>query len=151
MENFFDLILFVVLILLGFIVGTLLEKRHYRSIIQRESELLSLPTISLKTPLNADNIVHVRLVTGCVVISIDYFKKIVASLRNFFGGNVASYETLIDRARREAILRLKESAKDADEIINVKIETSSISKNAQNSIGAVEVLAYGTAIYRKRA
>ncbi|MBN2823795.1 MAG: heavy metal-binding domain-containing protein [Campylobacterales bacterium] len=151
MQSAFELIIFVVLILLGLVVGSYLERRHYRSIRQREEEFLTLPTIALKTPLNSENIIQTRLVTGSVVISIDYFKKIIASLRNLFGGNVAAYETLIDRARREAILRLKESAKDADEIINIRIETSSISKNTQNNIGAVEVLAYGTAIYRKRA
>jgi uncharacterized protein YbjQ (UPF0145 family) len=102
----------------------------------------------LKKPLQPEGIKNSRLVNGSVVISIDYFKKFVASLMNFFGGRVSTYETLIDRARREAILRMKEDAGDASEIINVRIETSSISKNASDNIGAVEVLAYGTAIYR---
>jgi uncharacterized protein YbjQ (UPF0145 family) len=43
---------------------------------------------------------------------------------------------------------MKEDASDASEIINIRIETSSISKNAQQNVGAIEVLAYGTAIYR---
>ena len=47
------------------------------------------------------------------------------------------------------MLRMKEEARGADEIINIRLETSSISKNAQQNIGAIEVLAYGTAIYRK--
>jgi uncharacterized protein YbjQ (UPF0145 family) len=89
----------------------------------------------------------VKLITGNVVISIDYFKKILAGLINFFGGNISAYETLIDRARREAVLRMKESAKGASEIINIRIETTSILKNTQ-SVGAIEVIAYGTAIYR---
>jgi uncharacterized protein YbjQ (UPF0145 family) len=42
---------------------------------------------------------------------------------------------------------MKESAKGASEIINIRIETTSISKNTQ-SVGAIEVIAYGTAIYR---
>ncbi len=71
----------------------------------------------------------------------------MAGLINFFGGNITVYESLVDRARREALLRMKESAKDASEIINIKIETSSITKNTKG-IGAIEVLAYGTAIYR---
>jgi len=80
-------------------------------------------------------------------ISVDYFKRILTSLRNFFGGNMRSYETLVDRARREAILRLKESCPDAQQIINLRLETSSIYKGQGNQIGSVEVLAYGTAIY----
>ena len=54
---------------------------------------------------------------------------------------------LVDRARREAILRMKEQAADADLFVNLKLETSSVSQ-----VGSVEVLAYCTAIwYGKRA
>ena len=57
---------------------------------------------------------------------IDYFKRFLAGLRNIFGGTVRSYESLIDRARREAVLRMKEMAGDASVIVNVRIETSNI-------------------------
>ena len=144
----YDIGFFLLLLIVGYIFGTLVEKRHYKSILEREEEYKSLPTIMLKRPLGEDEIKSYRLVNGSVVISIDFFKKFLASLINFFGGNISSYETLIDRARREAILRLKEDAKGASEIINLRIETSSISKNANNNIGAIEVLAFGTAIYR---
>ena len=82
-----------------------------------------------------------------MVVSVDYFKRILAKFRNFFGGNVQSYETLIDRARREAVLRMKESCQDADMIINLRLETSSITKGSGKQVGSVEVLSYGTAIY----
>lgn len=144
-----ELLTFFTLLVIGYVAGSTIESNHYKSIRQREEQFVNLPTIALKTPLNQENIESVKLVSGSTIISIDYFKMISASLRNIFGGNVSAYETLIDRARRESILRLKEEAKDADEIINIKIETSSISKNAQGNVGAVEVLAYGTAIYRK--
>ena len=45
------------------------------------------------------------------------------------------------------MLRLKESCPEADQIINLRLDTSSISKGANNSIGSVEILAYGTALY----
>ncbi len=142
-----DLIVFLTLIALGYFVGSYLEKQHYRSIRQREVQYASLPTIMLKKPLRPESVKESRLVNGSVVISIDYFKRLVAALRNIFGGNVTTYETLLDRARREAVLRMKEDAKGADEIINVRLETSSISKNdLKGSIGSVEVLAYGTAL-----
>ena len=145
MEN---LIIFLILLTVGYISGTLLERRHLSSIRLREQELSRLPTIMLKRPLNEKDIKEVRLVGGSVVISIDYFKKVVASLVNLFGGNIATYETLVDRARREAILRMKGQAEGASEIINIRIETSSISQNANRHAGAVEVLAYGTAVWR---
>ena len=140
-------ILFLVLMALGFLFGRYAEKKHYKSIIKREQERLPLPVISCKHPIGNQTISHVKLAHGNVVISVDYFKRILAALYNFFGGSIRSYETLLDRARREAILRLKEAAADADQIINLRIETSSIYKGGGNSIGSVEVLAYGTAIY----
>ncbi len=145
-----QIIFFIVLVILGYFFGTRAEKRHLASIREREQAYQELPTIMLKRPLQAEEITEYRIVTGSVVIAIDYFKKFVASLVNLFGGSISSYESLVDRARREAILRMKADAGNAAEIINLRIETSSISKNAQQSVGAVEVIAYGTAIYRNK-
>ncbi|WP_457592096.1 YbjQ family protein [Hydrogenimonas sp.] len=137
----------VIPILLGYFFGKFIEKRHYRSIREREQQYASLPAIALKKPLEPQKVTQSRLVTGSVVISIDRFKRFLASLRNIFGGNVNAYETLVDRARREALLRMKQEAEGADEIINIRIETSSISQNSRKgNIGSVEVLAYGTAL-----
>jgi len=143
-----DIYIFLTLLVLGYGFGTFAEKRHFASIRKREEELKDIPTIMLKRTLHPAEIKEYKLVNGSVVLSIDYFKKFIASLVNIFGGNIGSYETIVDRARREAILRMKEEAGNASEIINIRIETSSISKNAQKSVGAIEVLAYGTAIYR---
>ena len=82
-----------------------------------------------------------------MVVSIDYFKRALGALRSIIGGPVQSHETLLDRARREAVLRLKESCKGAHEVVNLRIETSSISGKTPNSVACVEVLASGTAIY----
>ena len=144
----YDLIFFVTLLVLGYAFGSIAEKRHFSSIREREEALQGLPAIMLKKPLLPEEVKEYKLVNGSVVLSIDYFKKFIASLINIFGGSISSYETILDRARREAILRMKEDAADASEIINIRIETSSISKNAQRNVGAIEVLAYGTAIYR---
>ncbi len=143
----------LILLVLGYVFGKLAEGRHYRSIQVREELLVRLPTTSCKQPLRTGTpISHAELVHGHVVISIDYFKRLLAGLRNFFGGTVRSYETLLDRARREAVLRLKESCPTANEIINLRIETSSISKGrSDDRVGSVEVLAYGTAIYYEQS
>jgi len=144
----YDLYLFLALIVTGYVVGQILEKRHYRSIEERERAMVNLVTTCSKRPVGElPSIAKAELVQGSVVISVDYFKRIVASLRNFFGGNIRAYETLVDRARREAILRLKESCPGAAQIINLRIETSSIYKGRANQVGSVEVLAYATAIY----
>jgi len=143
-----NLYIFLILLVLGYIFGTIAEKKHFASIRKREEELKELPTIMLKRPLSSEEIKDCKLVNGSVVISIDFFKKFIATLVNFFGGNIGSYESILDRARREAVIRMKEDAGNASEIINIRIATSSVSQNAKNGVGAIEVLAYGTAIYR---
>lgn len=141
-----QLIIFLILMSIGYFSGRMLESKHYKSIEAREEEFLSLPAVTLKTPDNTRAVTSARLVTGSVVISIDYFKRFLAGLRNVFGGRVTSYESLIDRARREAILRMKEECQDADIILNMRIATSSISKGAKGAISSVEAMAYGTAV-----
>jgi uncharacterized protein YbjQ (UPF0145 family) len=143
-----DLYFLISLIVTGYIFGQIHERRHYASLKKRELEMVQMVMTSSKRPLGElGPIMEAKLVQGGVVISVDYFKRIVTSLRNFFGGNIRGYETLIDRARREAILRLKESCPDATQIINLRLETSSIYKGRGNQIGSVEVLAYATALY----
>jgi uncharacterized protein YbjQ (UPF0145 family) len=146
-----EFITFIILMMLGYGFGTWAERRHYKSIEEREIKYQKLPTIGLKHPLpQKGRVVMARLAAGNVVISVDYFKRFLASLRNIFGGRVSSYETLVDRARREAILRMKASCPGATQIINVRLETSSLSKNTRKgSIGSIEVFAYGTAITYK--
>lgn len=142
-----DLIVFLVLLALGYGFGRYAEQSHYRSIIAREKRLNRIPAVVTKiAPL--DRPYRAELVTGSVVISVDYFKRFVAGLRNLVGGRVTSYESLLDRARREAVLRMKEEAEalGAMYVFNVKLETSSISQNARSGLGSVEVLAYGTAL-----
>jgi uncharacterized protein YbjQ (UPF0145 family) len=146
-----DIAVFLILMLLGYGFGRLAEKNHYTRIIQRERRLRKLPAVSSKKLPKMTNMEN-ALVAGNVVISIDYFKHFLASLRNFFGGRVTAYESLLDRARREAILRMKEQAHamGGKVIFNVKLETSSIYKGRRNSIGSVEMLAYGTVLIPRR-
>lgn len=147
-----DIIILVTLLGLGFFFGQRAEKKHYQSIIEREKQLIKLPAVTLKTPPTIKQYeTNAALVSGSVVISIDFFKQFLASLKLLFGGRLTTYESLLDRARREALLRLKEQARirKAFIILNTRIETASISKSSgrrEGSIGSVEVVAYGTAL-----
>jgi uncharacterized protein YbjQ (UPF0145 family) len=144
----FNLILFLVLLVLGYGTGRYAEHRHYKSILRREDKLRGIPAIASKRASWKDRPPQTLMVTGSVVVSVDYFKRFVAGLRSLVGGRITTYETLLDRARREAILRMKERAEDlgAYIVFNVKIETASISKGRKQTVGSVEVLAYGTAL-----
>ena len=91
---------------------------------------------------------YLGLITGETILGVNMFKDIGAGLRNLVGGRVSAYESLLERARREAVLRMKAEAKarGAKSVWNVRLETSSITKDASQGVAAVEVIAFGTAV-----
>lgn len=145
--------LFWILLLVCFITGRSIEKWHFASIRKREQELQHILTYATRYPPDIVSRQDGELVFGCAVISSDYFKQFVAGLRNLVGGRFHGYETLIDRARREAILRMKENARAAGYqlIVNVKLESTSIAGGRQGSAPAFELFAYGTALRAVRS
>lgn len=143
-----QLILFLILLAIGFGFGRFNEARHYRSIRERERQCQNVLVVPEKMPPPGYQNHASELVCGSVVISVDYFKSVAAGLRGLFGGRVGAYESLLDRARREAILRLQEQTIDCGgvAVYNMKFETSRIGENAAKGLGSIEVLAYGTAL-----
>lgn len=140
------------LLILGFAVGRLRERKHFASLDRREREYADILVTNLKSPSDPDSVTRAWLVCGEAVIATDYFKTFVSSYKKIFGGELRSYETLSRRARREAVLRLIEQARaaGAQEVWNVRIETSNIG-GIQQQAGAVmcEAFAYGTALLRR--
>jgi uncharacterized protein YbjQ (UPF0145 family) len=142
----------LVLILVGRFAGSRIERNHYRSIVEREARFAAQPALSIKHLGTSGTARSANLAVGSAVISVDHFKRFVSGVRMIFGGEVRSYSSLIDRARREAVLRMKESQPDADAYLNTRLETSTISSTTGNEgIGTIEVLAYGTAVHYDRA
>jgi len=141
----------VLLIVVGRVVGASVERKHYRSIIERETMFRARPAVSTKQ-LDAPALIEsANLAVGSVVVSVDHFKRFLSGFRMIFGGEIRSYSSLIDRARREAVIRMKESQPDADAYLNTRIETSTIaSTTGDEGIGTIEVLAYGTAVHYHR-
>jgi len=133
------------LLMLGYGVGRLQERRHYRSIRLREQALRNVLALSTRYVPEGVAATGAQLVSGSVVISSDYFKTFVAGFRAFFGGRFRSYETLLERARREALLRLKEQAQASGSklVIGVRFQSTTI---AGSSTPSVEMLAFGTAL-----
>lgn len=135
---------------LGYVAGTMAEQSHYKSIRLRELRLRRLPTTNLRRPPTHWRVEGAALVAGSTVVSVDYYKRFLAQLRGFIGGRVRSYESLLDRARREAMLRMKEEAVKGgfDAVINVRLESSNISSPLRSDRGTagVEVIAFGTAL-----
>lgn len=149
MEVLWQFILFLVLLIFGYLLGSYFEKRHYKSILERERQTLDVPLISFGAKQSMPDALDAKMFVGSVVISVDYFKRISASLVNLVGGRITVYESLLDRARREAQLRMKEQAIawGAKQIFNVRLETATIGGHDSNSaLGSVEVMAYGTGV-----
>jgi uncharacterized protein YbjQ (UPF0145 family) len=138
------------LLALGYVAGSMAEQSHYKSIRVRELRFRRMPTTNLRRPPVHWRVDGVALVSGSTVVSVDYFKRFLAQLRGLVGGRVRAYESLLDRARREAVLRMKEEAAKSgyDAVINVRLESTNIASPLRNDKGTagIEVLAFGTAL-----
>lgn len=133
------------LLAVGYIVGRMLERRHYASIRRRERELQAVVALNTRYVPAGVQALGSQVVSGSVVVSSDYFKTFVASFRNLVGGRFRGYESLLDRARREALLRMKQRAREAgcSLVIGVRFHTTRV---AGSQTPSVEVMAYGTAL-----
>jgi uncharacterized protein YbjQ (UPF0145 family) len=140
-------LVFTLLLALGLVAGHTAERRHYASIRLREQTLLRIPSTTTKDVPPHAKVIRTELAVGSVVVSVDYFKQFVAGLRILVGGELGSYAPLLDRARREALLRMKESCPGADLFVNMRLQTATMSGNGSSSLGTVEVMAYATAVY----
>lgn len=148
--TYFEFFLAILVIVVGYFWGGYVERRHYQSIIEREKLFADVIAISSKRPPENAQVIDVCL--GNVVVASDPFKRFVAWLIGIFGGRINVYESLLDRARREAILRLKDEVVDmgGNMVVNLKLETSNINYSTKNQAAAmVEVLAYGTCVRYK--
>lgn len=138
------------LLVFAYLIGAFLERRHFRSIESREKDFHGYPVTTFEALPENWQVGKSQLVAGSVVVSLDYFKRVIAGIRAIFGGRIKNYEPLLERARREAILRMLEKARDAgfDGVVNVRLETSRIANaHGENQRTAgVEMLAFGTAI-----
>lgn len=141
---------FFTLLVIGLVAGSLAERRHYRRLKEEEAALRDILVFNERHLPSDVQWQRGSLVAGSVVIGEDYFKRIAASLKSIFGGRLTSYESLMDRGRREAVVRMKQAAKKqgASMVFNVRFETSSLSEvvAGQRASFSAEFIAYGTAI-----
>ena len=138
------------LLLLTYFIGRHLESNHYKSIREREAATKDMVAINFpRFPFDVE-IERAGMVMGSVVVSHDHFKRFLAQLRIIVGGRIKSYEPLLDRARREAVLRMKEQAlaRGHNTVVNIRLETSRLANSRRGGKGTagVEMLAYGTAL-----
>ena len=133
--------IFVALFCIGWIIGRSVERKHLHDLEQREAKLQH---IRLSTDKFATRAQTGHMISANVVISHDYFKYVIANIQNLLGGRLTSYESVVERARREAVLRLKQQALalGGSEILGLRLSTTELGMQG----GMVEVFAYGTVI-----
>ncbi len=144
---------FLALLVIGLLFGGAAERRHFRKLAEQETALQAVMIFNERHVPARLEVREARLVMGSVVIGEDYFKRIAAALKGIFGGRLSVYESLMDRGRREAIVRMKRDAQQlgASMIFNVRFETSSLSEDSSGGRSGFssEFIAYGTALVAK--
>ena len=150
LELFLSYGLPLLILMVAYFIGSYIEKKHFRDIREREARLCDFPVVSFDTMPDDWKVGRSDMVTGSIVISLDYFKRVIAGLRGLIGGRIKTYEPLLERARREALLRMTEEARlqGYDAIFNVRLETSRLANARRDGKGVagVEMLAFGTAV-----
>lgn len=117
----------------GWLVGHLSETKHERSLALREEALKDIETTDLRNPPGYNGAEGpCALVSGEAVVASDTFKTWVFGLKNIVGGESKTFTRLFDRARREALLRMKERARElgCDAVCNVRFDSADIGGNA---------------------
>lgn len=124
--------------------GRLQERKHQRSLVRREDALAHVVVVDVAGPTGPVSSAH--LVGGEVVLGCDYGKQVLARVRDIFGGEVRSFGRVLDRARREAVVRMQHQADQhgAHMVVNVRFTTAMTGSR----LLAAEVVCYGTALVK---
>lgn len=136
---------FMLLFLVGWFFGARHERQHLARLAISEQALSHIVVSSerfYQPKLVAGS--EGALVIGSVVIAQDYFKMVIAKVLSLFGKNLTTYETLLERARREALVRMRTQAQAQgyNHIYGLRLEVTNV-----NQLGSmVEAIAYGTAV-----
>lgn len=144
----------VLLLAMGIGLGRRHERKHLADLANRESQLSVIRVNNLKRIANPEQVQRTFFVTAQVVIATDYFKTFATTLKKLVGGELKSAQTLLLRARREALARILEQGErlGADELYNVRFSFSNINQMQQGkNKGAMqaEMLVCATAVVRQ--
>ena len=155
MEVVVQLGFFIVLLTIGLLFGRANERKHFRELAELEEALRDIVVCNGRGRADEGAFRSSALVVGSVVIAEDYFKRVAASLKSLIGGRLVAYESLLERGRREAIVRMKTEARQlgASVVVNVRLETASLSEDWSGSrpMFSAEFIAYGTALVPQTA
>ena len=153
-DLYFSLGTALILLSLGFFVGRHRERIHLRQLDDREQHLSWMMVSQLKSfPGAVPGRIPPGMLCAEAVVATDYFKSFLARLRNIFGGEVRSYQTLLTRARRESLLRLLEEAAQQgyNAVCNVRFNTADVGGNSTRRKTAMVSILVSATGYHVRA
>lgn len=92
--------------------------------------------------ITGKNFEMLGLVKGGTIQSVHLGKDILSGFKTLVGGELVSYNEMMNNARALATKRMVEEAEQlgADAIVNIRYTSSAVTQ------GAAEVIAYGTAV-----
>ena len=92
--------------------------------------------------ITGKNVEMLGLVKGSTIQTVHMGKDIMNGFKTLVGGELTSYNEMMNEARALATKRMAEEAQSlgADAVLNIRYASSAIMQ------GAAEVMAYGTAV-----
>jgi len=133
-------------------IGTAVyQPKKKQELLQREQAFAKTSDVlsTLSKPLSGKEVEYQVLMTN-VVMSPSWIQILVGGILSLFGGEINVFTKVVDWSRREAQQRLREQAAAGgyDEVVNVRMETTTLSKirGGKDKTTGIEVLAYGTGI-----
>ncbi|MFH1748604.1 MAG: heavy metal-binding domain-containing protein [Planctomycetota bacterium] len=139
----------LLLLFLGLLVGGAREQAHLRNLARRERVLSSMFVTDIRA--YAPQTLSDRppaLVMGEAIIATDYLKSFLSKIRKILGGELKTYQSLMLRARREALLRMLEHARQQgyNAVCNVRLDSADIGGSSSGrGVALAGMMATGTA------
>jgi len=113
------------------------------------------PLNNLSKPSKSTNVESSTLVMSSISVGPSWWQMMLGGWKNFFGGRIESYDKMLSYGRRKVLhdMRVQALQQGFDEIINVRVETSMVTKKAtgNDKTAGYEFIAYGTAIKYSRS
>jgi len=134
--------------LVAVVVGRLIESNHLKDLARREQALKGTMVIHTRMRAVSPGMKHQEMMFAEVALGADRFVTWLAMWKQLIGGNLGSLEPVVDRARREALLRIAEqsAAKGYTELANVRFSTASMKVGDRRQKELIlGIFAFGTA------
>jgi uncharacterized protein YbjQ (UPF0145 family) len=108
------------------------------------------PLNNLSKPSQPTDVESSLLVMSSITVGPSWWQMILGGWKNFFGGEIKSFDKMLLYGRRKVLhdMRVQALQQGFDEIINVRVETSMVTKASgrDDRTAGYEFIAYGTAI-----